>query len=121
MFALRLVAHAPSRPFNLRTSRLVRHDTLHALQERVGRWADSTFPHATLTSILAHLRDEVNGELSPEAPPSEAADCLLLLLHYAHKRDIDLYAAAEAKLDVNLERAWSEPDERGVSVHVEGD
>ena len=91
---------------------------LPTLQRAVGEWADATFPHATPSTIVAHLRDEVLDELDPHADPSEAADCFLLLLHFAHKRGFDLAAAALDKLDVNRARSWSPPDERGVSTHL---
>lgn len=92
---------------------------LRDLQSEVGSWADETFPHSTPETIVFHLRDEVDSELTPEAEPEEAADVLLLLLHYAHKRDFDLISAAQEKFEVNRSRHWGEPDERGVSVHIE--
>lgn len=88
------------------------------LQDEVGRWAETTFPHATLTSILEHLRGEVLDELGPETDPSEAADVLLLLFHYAHKRNFDLIEEAKRKLSVNKTRAWAPPNARGVSHHL---
>ena len=93
------------------------HD-LPSLQRAVGEWADGAFPHATPETIVAHLRDEVNGELAPEADPDEAADCLLLLLHYAHKRGFSLIDAALDKFEVNRNRRWAVPDARGVSTHL---
>ena len=91
---------------------------LNTFQEEVGSWADSTFPHATVASILAHIREEVTEELRAEADPSEAADVLLLLLHYAHKRDFDLFQEAQRKLSINRMRAWAPPNEHGVSYHI---
>lgn len=88
-------------------------------QEAVGRWADQVFPHSTLKSILAHLQEEVEEELNESASPDEAADVLLLLLHYAHKRQFDLFEEAKRKFDINRGRRWSKPDVSGISRHLE--
>ena len=102
------------------------------LQEETGRWGDATFPLSTPESVMAHLTDEID-ELADEigayvrspvsetrsALAEEAADCLLLLYHIAHKCGFDLEAAAREKLDKNRQRSWGEPDARGVVRHVE--
>lgn len=87
-------------------------------QTAVGTWADSVFTQSTPQSVCAHLSDEVV-ELK-EAPddPSEAADCLLLLLHLAHKQGFDLLAEAQRKHEINTQRNWGRPDERGVVKHI---
>lgn len=97
---------------------------LEKLQRAVGEWGNATFPTSTTDSILAHLRDEV-AELS-EAEPThraqEAADCLLLLLHFAHRHGFSLFDAAVVKAAVNAKRTWqTEVNERGYMRHIESD
>lgn len=103
-----------------------------SLQDEIGDWGDITFPLSTPRSVMAHLSDEIT-ELSTEvdayiATPGndtrrllaeEAADCLLLLYHIAHKCGFDLETEARAKFEKNQRRRWGEPDERGVVRHVE--
>jgi hypothetical protein len=94
-------------------------------QVAVGTWAEATFPQATKGSIVAHLRREVEelGASAQLGPPEdeerEAADCVLLLLHFAHKRGFSLLAAAHEKFATNQARHWGEPDAEGVVEHVE--
>jgi NTP pyrophosphatase (non-canonical NTP hydrolase) len=97
---------------------------LDAFQKRVGEWADATFTQATPTSIVAHLRREVE-ELAatthlgpPDAEEAEAADCFLLLLHLAHRRGYSLLGAAHGKFAENRARRWGQPDAEGVVEHV---
>lgn len=90
---------------------------LDMFQEEVGTWGDHTFGRSTPQSVLAHLRDELD-ELTASLSPEEAADCLLLLLHFAHKRDFSLADEAKRKFAINLSRTWGEPDERGVVRHI---
>ena len=49
---------------------------------------------------------------------SEAADCLLLLMHHAHKSGYSLQRAARDKFEMLKTRTWGEPDEQGVVEHV---
>lgn len=97
---------------------------LDDMQLVVGQWAEATFPQATKGSIVAHLRREVE-ELAasahlgpPEDEEREAADCLLLLLHFAHRRSFSLFAAAAEKFAANQQRQWGQPDSEGVVEHV---
>lgn len=110
--------------------------TLNELQLETGTWADATFPSSTPLTILSHFEEEANELLEtwlalpgePHTfPPSisdvaeEAADCLLLLLHLAHKTGFSLFDAAEHKLAVNRQRKWkAEPEAAGHIKHVEG-
>lgn len=90
-------------------------------QSVVGEWADATFPRSTPATILAHLRREV-GELSAApADGDEAADCVLLLLHLAHKTGFDLAERVNRKFLANTRRTWGEPDAAGVVEHVGDD
>lgn len=97
---------------------------LDALQQTVGEWGTRTFPKSSPVSIALHLRDEAN-ELVSEVPDGdeiaeEAADCLLLLLHLAHRCGFSLFDAAVAKATINERRTWqTEPNERGYMSHIE--
>lgn len=88
-------------------------------QHAVGEWADKTFPQSTADSIRAHLSDEV-AELADgvDVDAFEAADCLLLLLHLAHKEGFSLIGTAREKHAINQRRQWGVPDDRGVVRHV---
>lgn len=100
---------------------------LDRLEVEVGEWAQRTFPRSTLHSIAAHLHEEVaefvqhvsNGEV--EAADKEAADVLLLLLHYCFRRDKSLYGLACIKHEENQRRKWDEGAERGYSKHIPED
>lgn len=99
---------------------------LDDLQFAVGTWATTTFPRATPTSIVAHLKRECDelaraiaqDERSPAAVAEEAADCLLLLLHLADTLDFSLLDATEDKQHTNEDRTWGTPDREGVVEHV---
>lgn len=101
-------------------------------QKTVGEWANTTFPQSNAASILAHLREEVEelvaaerdsfwmGEHPTEAIAKESADCLLLLLHLAHREGFSLFDAAQAKYAVNVGRTWeTESGTKGYWKHVE--
>ena len=92
-------------------------DSLPLFQSSVGQWGDDTFPGGTPETIVAHLNKEVL-ELTESGEPEEAADCLLLLLHHAHRSGYDLLGVAQAKMEVNRTRTWGTPDADGVVEHV---
>jgi len=97
---------------------------MNKLQQEVGTWAEGVFTQATPATIVAHLRREVEelataSQGTPNAAElAEAADCLLLLFHLAHKRGYDLLEAARYKFAINRERQWGKPDAEGVVEHV---
>lgn len=100
---------------------------IEQFQERVGEWGKSTFPHSTTQTILAHLRDEItelieadrDSPLATDLHQEEAADCFILLLHYAHRRGFSLFDAGVVKAAINERRTWStSKNERGYFDHV---
>lgn len=107
--------------------------TLDEFQKEVGEWGEVTFPKSYINSVIDHFDDESKeliGNFKDEEgnrfsfvsytnADEEAADCVLLLLHYCHKRDISLMQLMEDKMKVNRERKWGKPDERGVVRHVD--
>jgi len=99
-------------------------------QTAYGEWADKTFPDSTVDTIASHFREEsmefAGGlEDNPAKPgnqyvmipashdPEEAADCLLLLLHHAHKAGYSLFDEMITKAQVNIKRNWDTKDEGG--------
>lgn len=89
-------------------------------QDNVGTWAERTFPRSSEESIIAHLRDEVNRELNVGCEPVEIADCVLLLLHLAHRRGIRLVDEMRRKHAINEQRTWAtEKNDKGFFGHVE--
>ena len=97
--------------------KLVSRGSESHIQKTVGEWGCETFSKATNTTIIAHLKREVN-ELEDDCDPEEAADCLLLLLHLAHREKFDLLAEAQKKFAINKKRKWGEPDSEGVVEHI---
>lgn len=86
-------------------------------QTEVGTWAEKQFNQSTNKSICIHLQREVK-ELSDSFSKEEAADCFILLLHFAYKNKFDLLAEARKKHEINKNREWGELDEEGVVEHI---
>lgn len=96
-------------------------------QQEVGEWANQTFTQATDHSIIVHLAREVKElrayltteqAVTVESIALEAADCLLLLMHLAHRCDFSLIDAATLKHSINRHRQWGQADAEGVVEHV---
>jgi NTP pyrophosphatase (non-canonical NTP hydrolase) len=93
-------------------------------QDEVGEWGDRTFTKSTPLSVLAHFRREIvelhkaHDETDRLAAREEAADCVMLLLHYAHKQGFSLEQALNDKFAICRDRKWKEPDAEGVCEHV---
>jgi hypothetical protein len=93
---------------------------INDLQYQVGKWADATFPDSTQETIIAHMRDEINTELSPDCNEDELADIALLLMHLAHKRGVDLQQLIINKHSVNEGRTWeNEKNDKGFFGHID--
>jgi hypothetical protein len=90
---------------------------LDRLQLEIGAWGDRTFPQSTPRSVLAHFKKE-SKELIDDETAVEAADCLMLLLHFAHKMGFSLRDQVRQKFEVNKGRVWGKPDADGVVEHV---
>jgi dATP/dGTP pyrophosphohydrolase len=100
-----------------------------AFQDMWGEWADKTFPKSTIDTIASHFREEafefaggdkpvenygITMEYTPPShDPVEAADCMLLLLHHAHKHGYSLFDEMIAKAQINVKRDWDTTDEGG--------
>jgi NTP pyrophosphatase (non-canonical NTP hydrolase) len=77
------------------------------MQDKIGLWADAQFPDRTVFTTLTKLFEEI-GEFvkSGLKEPDEFADIVILVLDIAHQRGIDVEAATEAKMQVNMNRKW---------------
>lgn len=97
-------------------------DAFYSLQEEIGLWADKTFPNSKPMAALKHLEREIKelieAEERGEPVGEEAADCVLILLHYAFQKKIHLYHEILAKHRINKGRTWGKPDAEGVVEHV---
>lgn len=94
--------------------------TLDEFQKEVGEWGEAMFPGSSLLSIEKHFHEEVKEFMSAATwgeAEMEAADIVLLLLHFCHRRDVSLMQLMEAKMKVNRTRKWGEPGEKGYSKH----
>lgn len=112
---------------------------LSKVQREIGDWCTKTFDkkrnHDKETccfGIIHHLYKEVNEllvelkkvfrfyfpESTIEDTFSEAADCMIILLHYAHLNEFDLLDEVRKKMEVNYKRKWGEPDSSNVIEHI---
>jgi hypothetical protein len=90
---------------------------LDRLQAEIGAWGDKTFPQSTANSVLKHFQKE-SGELLTDKNAVEAADCTMLIMHFAHKMRFSLLDAIRQKFEINKARTWGKPDADGVVEHV---
>jgi len=92
-------------------------------QKVAGEWAERTFPKSTTASVLAHMEEEMFELKLAEKfheQAEEVADILLLLIHYCHKNNINLFGAAKVKFKENQSRKWAtEANEKGYFKHEE--
>lgn len=111
------------------TERIIEKEAWDGLQTEIGSWSDITFPNSTPETIMRHLDKEVvelkdahdvDG-LFPKTKsdlPYEVADCIMLLLHLAHKKGFSARDAIREKFEICKKRKWGPPDEHGVVQHV---
>ena len=90
---------------------------LDTLQHLIGHWQRNTFPSNTKDSVLVHLAKEVK-ELQEGHDPSEAADCLFMLIRHAELEGYSLEDELWKKFQINKKRKWGAPDKDGVIEHV---
>lgn len=99
---------------------IIEKEALDALQMEMGDWCDTTFPNSTPYTIIRHLKEEIKEleEAIDQELPQEIADCVMLLLHLAHKKKISTRDAVRDKFEVCKKRKWGQPDEHGVVRHI---
>lgn len=102
------------------THPIIEKEALDALQTEIGSWSDVIFPNSSRETILRHLRDEVKELFAAQDDelPQEIADCMMLLLHLAHKTGISARDAIREKFEICKKRKWGPPDEHGMVQHV---
>ena len=109
---------------------IIEKEALDALQTEIGSWSDVTFPTSTPETIIRHLKKEVEemeeahqgDKLFPHTNkelPHEIADCIMLLLHLAHRKGVSARDAIREKFEICKNRKWGPPDEHGCVRHVE--
>lgn len=90
------------------------------------KWQKKTFPEASPSSKLKHLKQEVDELESDifhgkETVPSEFADCFLLLFGAAYACGYnwsDIWQFMDWKMEINKNRKWGKPDKDGVVNHI---
>jgi dCMP deaminase len=92
--------------------------TLDALARDIRAWQWQTFPLATPASVAEHLRREAEELAVAPSSAEEIADIFHLLVAAADANGYDLENLIATKFAINQQRAWSPPDEQGVSEHV---
>lgn len=108
---------------------IIEKEALDGLQTEIGTWSDITFPNSTPDTIMRHLwkemdelqRDHEGDNIFPKGKtglPHEVADCIMLLLHLAHKRGFSARDAIREKFEICKKRKWGPPDKDGVVQHV---
>lgn len=92
--------------------------SLDVLIPQITAWQAKTFPTATLSSCMTHLRREVEELASNPKDGEEIADVFFLLLAVANQAGVNLAEEVAKKFEKNLKRKWKEPDAEGVVEHV---
>lgn len=87
------------------------------LTEEVTQWANQTFPHRTDVSMYLKLYSEIGEMIESDGDPMEIADVFIMLLDYAHRKQVDITSIVRKKLDINRNREWT-TDRNGVNRHV---
>jgi len=92
-------------------------------REKLCLWAEKTFPTATETTVLNHMQsemDELYDAVTKEQKGEEAADIMMLLLHFCHKNKISLSYEVKRKHLINIDRKWeTEENEHGFFSHID--
>jgi NTP pyrophosphatase (non-canonical NTP hydrolase) len=83
----------------------VKNDTSHKAPEQL--------TEDLYVGYIEHLISAIERTVDPSHDPVEAADCLLLMLHHAHKAGYDLFEEALKKAIINFKRDWDTADEGG--------
>lgn len=102
----------------------------------ITKWQREVFPHATVESCAAHLKEELDEiiEAHKKVKPinmhheeldelhAEFADAYILLVGMMDRAGltlVDLEIAVYEKMRINKQRKWGQPDERGVVKHID--
>jgi NTP pyrophosphatase (non-canonical NTP hydrolase) len=96
---------------------------MNVIQKNIGEFSKKNFPVSNACSKFNHLVREIDElrnalEHSPAQIKSEIADCMILLYDIAEFMGIDAEQEIIAKMEINKNREWGEPDEFGVVEHI---
>ena len=92
-------------------------------QKRVGEWADKVFGDREKfpdRDILLHLIEEVGELIRDPASGEEMADIVLVIMHLAHRKGVDLSLEIIAKFDLCERSKWYFDDKFGRMRRVKG-
>jgi dCMP deaminase len=95
--------------------------SLDTVLAEVNEWQAVTFPRATPSSVVAHLKREVDELAADPTDTGELADVIFLVVGLAYELGLSMTDLAEIvaqKLAINRKRTWGEPDADGVVEHV---
>lgn len=89
-------------------------------QRLIAGWADEVFPDRTISEAVFKMKKELlELEGSKHLDPGEFADVAILLLDIAHLAGVDIAAAVEDKMKINMRREWVKLED-GTRQHVKG-
>jgi hypothetical protein len=92
-----------------------------ALQDALSKWTSVQFPSRTTSSILNHLKKEIEEIRAEPSDVLEYADVLMLLSDAASYNEIsmsEVFKKAFEKLETNKARVWGEVNDEGFVEHV---
>jgi hypothetical protein len=93
---------------------------IRLLQIRICEWANSIFPERCTPDILLKMYEELGEYARDPKSPLELADVMILLLDTAYLNGIDVWAAVNAKMDINEKRRWKLDANTRIMRHEEG-
>jgi len=103
------------------TMPIIEKEALDGLQTEIGSRSDITFPTSTPKTMLLHLEKELRelNDANDQQIAHEIADCIMLLLHLAHRKKVSSRDAIREKFEICKKRKWGLPDKDGCVRHVE--
>lgn len=79
---------------------------LRTLQREISKWADNNFPGRDHVSVKNKLDKEIAEWAKDPENADEFADVMILILDWAHLMGVDMQAAVNTKMKINLTRNW---------------
>lgn len=86
------------------------------LARKVSEQADRLFPKRTDSSMFLKMFSEIGEMVDNPDDPMEVADVFIMLLDYAHRKNINIQQAVEYKMAINDNRQWT-VNQMGVMSH----
>ena len=84
----------------------------------VFQWASAVFPNRTDSSLYLKMYEEFGEVIKSNGDPLEVADLFILLLDYAHRKEISLKDVIYQKLEINKRRHWAIDPNTGTMNHI---